>query len=151
MVTNASVGVGARGEISKIIAVNPAANKNKLHPIELITPLNKALAEHFATEEEVIVQVILTTRHQHVELVYNRTKVCFQKSFTACNFNLRHQQIIMYTAQGYDVKQLAAKLKLSIAMITAYRQEIYDILESDYNMPRRTHSIKWYAGEVGLG
>lgn len=151
MVTNASVGVGVNGHISKIIAVNPAGNKRKLYPEDLQTPLNRAISEYFMAAEEVVVQVFIITKHHQVELFFNRTKSCFDTRFSSCNFKLRHQQIISLTAQGYEVEEIASLLQRSKSLITKYRQEIYDVLEMQYDKPRKTSSIKWYAREAGLG
>ena len=151
MLTNGASAVVVNGNVINTIPLNPNGNNKQLYPEDVQVPLNFAIMDLIAVMPKISIQILFIPEEKDAGLVCEILKSHFGKRLIHAAFYLRHQQIISLTAQGYDVKQMAAKLKRSVPLITKYRGEIYDVLQSEYKKPRRTHSIKWYAARVGLG
>ncbi|MGE0638136.1 MAG: helix-turn-helix transcriptional regulator [Bacteroidia bacterium] len=151
MLTNALLGVVVHGQIWKFIPVNPKENRKQLYPDDLQIQLNFTINDILAVLPKMGVHVLFMPEEQHAGMVYDIIKSYFGKRLIPACFYLRHQQIIALTAMGLDVKEIAHKLKIKPVTVLAFRQEIFDYLQSEYKKPRRTHSIIWYAARVGLG
>ncbi len=152
MLTNASVGVGAQGGISKFIAVNPKGNNCKLTNHDLQTPLSWSVAETLAIKYGLRVQVLFIAEDEKgADEVYHILKSNFENDFIPLNFCWRKQLIIALTRQNNTVKEIAEILKVSESAITQHRAVIYELLESEYGKPHITQSICWYADMAGLG
>lgn len=151
MLTYGAFGVLVNGRFIKTINVNPRDNNKQLNPEDVQVPLNFAITDLMAVRPEIRIQILIMPDEKDAGLVCEILKSHIEKRLIPANFYLRHQQIIAYTAQGLDVKEIAEKLKIKPVTVTFFRKEIYDYLQSEYKKPRRTHSIKWYAARVGLG
>ena len=151
MLTNGASGVLVNGHSINTISLNPKGNNKQLYPEDIQVPLNFAIADLIAVMPKIGIQIFFTSEEKDAELVSKILKARFEERLVHNGFYLRHQQIISLTAQGYDIEEMAEKLKIEPVTVTAFRQEIYDYLESEFKKPRRTHSIIWYAARVGLG
>lgn len=151
MLTNGASGVVVNGNIINTIHLNPKGNNKQLNPEDVQVPLNFAIADLMAVMPKIGIQIFFIPEEKDAALVSEILKSRFEERLVHAAFYLRHQQIIALTAQGLDVKEIAAKLKIKPVTVTKFRKEIFDYLESEFKKPRRTHSIIWYAARVGLG
>ena len=143
MLTNGASGVLVNGHSINTISLNPKGNNKQLYPEDVQVPLNFIINDFSAVMPQIGIHIFFIAEEKDAELVSKILKARFEERLVHNGFYLRHQQIIALTAQGLDIKEIAAKLKIKPVTVTKFRKEIFDYLKSEFKKPRRTHSIIW--------